>query len=58
MGDRGASASSPVGNIERADSFRSLMALEGLTRAGLAGRLGVSRAWVTEVLGPDEETSK
>lgn len=51
-GQTGGRASSPVAKIERADSFRSLMASEGLTRSGLAGRLGVSRAWVTKVLGP------
>jgi hypothetical protein len=44
-GQTGAPASSPVGKIERADRFRSLMASEGLTRSGLAGWLGVSRAW-------------
>ena len=48
----------PVDKIERADRFRSLMVSEGLTRAGLASRLGVSRAWVTKVLGADEGLSK
>jgi transcriptional regulator with XRE-family HTH domain len=34
------------------------MVSEGLTRAGLASRLGVSRAWVTKVLGADEGLPK
>jgi mRNA-degrading endonuclease toxin of MazEF toxin-antitoxin module len=39
-------------SLDRAATFRSLMASEGLTRAGLTRRLGVSRAWVTRVHGP------
>jgi DNA invertase Pin-like site-specific DNA recombinase len=34
----------------RAKEFRKLMAADGLTRAELARKLGVSRAWVTKVL--------
>ena len=36
---------------ERAAEFKRLMAAEGLSRAALSRRLGVSRAWVTKVLG-------
>jgi len=36
---------------ERRERFRAMMAAEGLSRAGLARKLGVSRAWVTKVLG-------
>jgi hypothetical protein len=35
---------------ERATAFASTMAAEGLSRAALARRLGVSRAWVTKAL--------
>lgn len=37
--------------LERAAEFKQLMAAEGLSRAALSRRLGVSRAWVTKVLG-------
>jgi DNA invertase Pin-like site-specific DNA recombinase len=38
---------------KRAEAFRAALAAEpGMTRADLARRLGVSRAWVTRVLGP------
>lgn len=35
---------------ERAVEFATIMATQGLSRAGLARKLGVSRAWVTKVL--------
>jgi DNA-binding transcriptional regulator LsrR (DeoR family) len=36
---------------QRAEAFRATLAAEpGMTRADLARRLGVSRAWVTRVL--------
>lgn len=38
---------------KRAEEFRAALAAEPkMTRADLARRLGVSRAWVTRVLGP------
>jgi hypothetical protein len=41
-----------VRKSERAAEYRAIMAAEPqLTRAALARRLGVSRAWVTRVLG-------
>jgi hypothetical protein len=40
----------------RAIEYRALMEAEpGMSRADLACRLGVSRAWVTRVLGPQCE---
>ena len=35
---------------KRATQFLQIMAAEGLTRAGLARKLGVSRAWISKVL--------
>ena len=38
---------------DRAAEYRTMLAAEpGLTRAGLARRVRVSRAWITRVLGP------
>jgi hypothetical protein len=40
-----------VRRAERAEEYRAIMAAEpSLTRAALARRLGVSRAWISRVL--------
>jgi transcriptional regulator with XRE-family HTH domain len=41
-----------IAAAQRADEYRlALLSEPGLTRAALARRLGVSRAWVTRVVG-------